>query len=286
VSDPEVVRSALDSAGLDGARLVERAADPAIKQELRERTDEALARGIFGAPATFVEGELYWGQDRLEQVALALGLAPEAARRFGAHAEGVRAEGRSVDFWYDFSSPFAYLASTRVQGLAERTGARVDWRPFLLGGLFRAIGSPNVPLHSFAESKQRFMRKDMQRHARAYGVPFEFPSRFPMRTVLPLRMALAAGPDIARLSHAVFRAYWGEDRDISSPSELARIAAEAGLDPTLVEGASDPTVKQSLLAAGEQAVALGLCGAPSFVVGDQVFWGQDRLGFVEMALGR
>ncbi len=284
LSDPGIVRAALDAAGLDGARLVERASEPVIKRELRERTDEALSRGVFGAPACFVNGELYWGQDRLDQVARALGLGADEARELAlgpAPAAGA-GRGRSFEFWYDFSSPFAYLASTQVEALAEQSGAKLVWRPFLLGALFHEIGTPDVPLLSFAESKQRFLRADMERLARAYGVPFRFPSRFPMRSVTALRMALAAGEDLPALSHAVFSAYWAEDRDISDPAELRAITGAAGLDPGLVDRAAGQ--KQQLIASTEQARARGLCGAPSFVVDDLVFWGQDRLSFVERAL--
>ena len=177
LSDPAVVVDALNGVGLNGSELVERASDPAIKAELRERTDEAIARGVFGAPAMFLDGELYWGQDRLAMLARALGVPEEGALRFGAGDRAARADGQPLEFWYDFSSPFAYLASTQVEALAQRTGARLLWRPFLLGGLFRSIGSPNVPLHSFAEAKQRYFRTDMQRHADAYAVPLCSPTR-------------------------------------------------------------------------------------------------------------
>ena len=257
---------------------------PRSRRELRERTDEALSRGVFGAPACFVEGELYWGQDRLDQVARALGLGADEARELalGTPPAPGAGRGRSFEFWYDFSSPFAYLASTQVEALARRSGAELVWRPFLLGALFHDIGTPDVPLLSFAESKQHFLRADMARFARAYGVPFRFPSRFPMRTVTALRMALAAGDDLPALSHALFRALWVDDRDIADESELRSITREAGLDPALVDRAAE--FKQPLFAATDQAKARGLCGAPSFVVDDFVFWGQDRLPFVERAL--
>ncbi len=269
-----MVADALSRAGFDGDALVARADDPAIKQELRERTDEAIARGVFGAPALFVNGELFWGQDRLDQVGRALGLAPDAP---GPATTG---DGRRVEFWYDFSSPFAYLASTRIEAVARRHGAELVWRPFLLGGLFREIGTPDVPLTSFPAPKERYMRRDMQRFADEYGVPFRFPSRFPMRTVTPLRMAVAAGPHIAELSHALFRAYWAEGRDISDPDTLARIWRRR----RSVARASDASAKQALLDAGREARELGLCGAPTFRVGDSLYWGQDRLMFVEKAL--
>jgi 2-hydroxychromene-2-carboxylate isomerase len=97
-------------------------------------------------------------------------------------------------------------------------------------------------------------------------------------------VALASGQHIAQLTRAIFRAYWGDDRDIADPEELKKILAEAGLDPALVERANDPEVKEALKQAGQRALELGLCGVPSFAIGDRFYWGQDRLGFVAKAL--
>ena len=273
VSDPDVVAGALGRAGFDGRALVQRANDEAIKQELFARTDEAVQRGVFGAPTFFVAGERLWGQDRLDFVARALGLPdPEADAR--------PPSVESFQFWFDFSSPFAYLASTQVESL----GARVLWRPFLLGGLFRAIGTADVPIATFSPPKASFQREDMDRFARHYGVPFRFPSQFPIRSVLPLRMVLASDCD-PHLIHVLFRASWAEDRDIADRTVLAAICREHGMNEELVERAeSDPALKQRLRDATDEAARIGLCGAPSFVVDGLLFWGQDRLGFVKEAL--
>jgi 2-hydroxychromene-2-carboxylate isomerase len=277
LSDPDVVGRALSSVGFDGPALV--AAAPSQRDELFRRTAEAAARGVFGAPAFFVNGELYWGQDRMDQVERALGGTPPrptAARR--------RA-GASLDFFYDFSSPFAFLASRSVEGLCERTGAELRYRPFLLGALFRAIGTPDVPLHSFPDAKRRYYELDLARAAAERSVKLAFPSRFPIRTVLPLRLALASGPEIARVTRALFDAAWVHDRDIESEAVLRELCAALGLSPELVAAAGSEPVKRALRESTDEAVALGLCGAPSFVVDGQVYWGQDRLDFVERALG-
>jgi 2-hydroxychromene-2-carboxylate isomerase len=194
------------------------------------------------------------------------------------------APGQSFEYWFDFSSPFAYLASIQLESLEARTGARAIWRPFLLGGLFREIGAADVPLLAFSEAKRSYFLEDIQRFAKRHAVPLRFPSRFPIRTVLPLRLVLAAGDCATKLSHALFRAAWADDRDISNPDVLRAICAEQQLSPGLVERAQTDDVKRSLRAATDDAVARGLCGAPSFVVGDLLFWGQDRLAFVEKAL--
>jgi 2-hydroxychromene-2-carboxylate isomerase len=277
VSDPEVTARVLSAVGFDGPALVARAEEPALKAELRERTEEAIQRGVFGAPATFVNGELFWGQDRLGFVERALGVAPEPL-------PPQRANGRELEFWYDFSSPFAYLASTQVEALAERTGAKLVWRPFLLGALFRSIGTADVPLMTFSPQKQKWVADDLARYAKLYGAPFRFPSTFPIRTVLPLRVALVANDDIARLSRALFRAAWVDDRNIGNPEVVRTICQEAGV-PDLLERAGSDTAKSALFAATEDAERAGVCGAPCFRVGDVVFWGQDRLELVEKALG-
>ena len=193
---------------------------------------------------------------------------------------------KDLQFFFDFSSPFAYLASTQVEALAQRTGARLIYRPFLLGGLFKAIGTPDVPLLAMPEAKRRHASTDMSRWADHYGVELRFPTRSPMNTVKPLRMVLQlSDAQKPAFINAVFRAYWADDRDLNDDAVLAAIAGELGLDgPALVEGAKDPAVKERLKAATDEAARVGLCGAPSFLVGDLLFWGQDRMLFVEKAL--
>lgn len=287
VSKPEVVRAALDGAGLDGAALVARAEDPAIKAELRALTDEAVARGVFGAPAMVVTAggktDLYWGQDRLVFVENALGgqvshLLPDPPSGPPAFPE--------VSFFFDVSSPFAYLASTQIEAVAAQNGARVRFRPFLLGGLFKIVGTPDVPLFAMPEPKRIHTAADMNRWAEHYGVDLRFPTRFPMNTVKALRLLVQLEEDRRPpLAHALFRALWVEDRDINDEAELTRIANNAGFDgAALAAGAKGDAAKQALKDATDEAVRLGLCGAPSFLVGDQLFWGQDRLLFVEKAL--
>ena len=193
---------------------------------------------------------------------------------------------KELSFFFDFSSPFAYLASTQVEGLAARTGATLRFRPFLLGALFKALGGPDVPLFTMPPPKQRHARDDMFRWADFYGVPLKFPTRFPMNTVKALRMTLLV-PDAQKpaLVRAIFRAFWAEDRDIGSDAELAAIATAVGIDgAALVAGTKDDAVKERLRQATQEAQDVGLCGAPSFRVNGLLFWGQDRLSLVEKAL--
>jgi 2-hydroxychromene-2-carboxylate isomerase len=282
VSDRSVLRDALSACGLDPA-LVDRVDDPAIKDALRRTTDEAVADGAFGAPALVVDDDgrrtLFWGQDRLHLVEAALGLPPRAPTAPSTDA------GRSVDFWYDFSSPYAYLGSTQIERVAARQGAVIRWKPFLLGALFKQIGTPVVPMQAVSEAKRRYYARDVVDWATHWQVPFAWPSRFPMRTVLPLRVALCVDEtERPAVSHAIFRAYWVEDRDIADAGVLAEVLAGVGLDEAPLRAAEEPAAKAALQSLTDAAVGAGLCGAPSFRVRDHLFWGQDRLDFVERAL--
>jgi len=184
-------------------------------------------------------------------------------------------------FYYDYSSPFAYLGSTQVQRIAEAHDAELVYRPFLLGALFQAIGTPRVPVATYPEAKRRWVTADLERWAKKWGVGYRFPSGFPLRTVDALRLTLLA-PEPA-LVDAIFRRLWVLDQPPTSDT-LRSACEDAGVDPGLVERTSDPKVKARLRAATDEAVARGICGAPTCVVDGELFWGQDRLHFVEQAL--
>lgn len=278
ISKPEGLRSVVEGvSGLVDALLAHAQTD-AIKQDLRERTDEAIARGIFGVPSFVVGDELWWGVDRMDQVERALGGRVEAP-----HYD-VRAP---IDVWFDYSSPFAYLGVTRAERLL---GDRARYRPMLLGAVFKQVGTADVPMFQQSEAKRRLTALDMHRQAADLATPFAFPSRFPMNTVLALRVTLLAraceSAESRRLVHRIFRAFWAEDQDISKPEVVAALCSECGFDgPALVAGASEPSVKDALRQATDEAVAAGVFGAPTFVVhteqGDKLYWGSDRL---ELAL--
>lgn len=270
ITDREVLRRIAAPYGLDPDRC---AADPGVREGLRQATEQAVDRGVFGVPTVEIGGELHWGVDRLSFVREALGLAlPEPAR-----CEG----GRRVTFFHDFSSPFSYLAAARIEAVAERTGATIEWVPFLLGALFKNIGTPIVPLATFSAARQRWQREDMERHARRYGVPFRFPSTFPLRTVSALRVAILEPATTLPL----YRAAWAEDADIGDEHVLRAVLDRAGFDgAALVARIGEPAVKDILRANTDRAAAEGVCGAPTFSVKRRLFWGQDRLDMVGDAL--
>jgi 2-hydroxychromene-2-carboxylate isomerase len=188
----------------------------------------------------------------------------------------------TLEFFYDFVSPYSYLASTRVEEIARRAGASVRFRPFLLGGVFKATGN-HAPLETPA--KLRHMHVDLGRWSRRLGVPLRVPPNFPFPSVLALRAALAADKrgQVAAFTHAVYRAAWADGRDVSAPDVLADVASAAGLDGKSLVAAA-PDHKAELAAQTAEAVERGAFGAPTFFVGEEMFVGNDRLDFVEEAL--
>lgn len=195
-----------------------------------------------------------------------------------------------VDFFYDFACPYAYLGHTQIEGSCARTGAELVWRPFLLGGVFRAIGAPDSPMTTMSPAKLRHNTLDMFRWADHFGVPLRMPETHPNRTLLALRAALAS-EDLPRASKALFAAYWVEGLDVSLPEVVAEALSGAGFDgKALVGRAEDPAIKEELKRRTDEAARAGVFGAPTFVVHvpgaePELFWGQDRLHFVERALG-
>ncbi|MFO7566472.1 MAG: 2-hydroxychromene-2-carboxylate isomerase [Enhygromyxa sp.] len=288
LSTREGVAQVLRSAGHDAEAILAKIDDPKIKAELRERTDEAIATGVFGVPTCVVETavgpELFWGSDRLDMVEALLREQAGLPKLDPPQPLGPK---RPVDVYFDYSSPFAYLGCV----LAERLfGDHARWHPMLLGAVFKQVGTPNVPLFTQNQAKQQHTSKDLERQAAAIGARFSFPSRFPMRTVLPLRVTLAARAherrEGRRLVQALFEALWADDRDISDPAEVERIADTCGFNGTeLVARAAQQSVKDALFESTRAAVEAGVFGAPTFIVhgeaGPELFWGADR---IELAL--
>lgn len=188
-----------------------------------------------------------------------------------------------IDFWFDFSSPYAYLASEKIDALAAKFGHTVKWRPMLLGIVFQKLGTaPLVQL----PMKGEYSIHDFARSARYLGVPFHYPTKFP----LPTQQAARAyywleGQDagVAReFAHAVFRALFVADRDISDPAVVLEIAAGFVVDrDILAQAMNSPAVKARLKEETEAAIALGMFGAPYFIVDGEPFWGADRLPQIE-----
>jgi 2-hydroxychromene-2-carboxylate isomerase len=188
----------------------------------------------------------------------------------------------SLHFWFDYSCPYAYLASTQVAALASRTRADLVYEPMLLGGVFRAVGTPQRLFAELSLAKARHNALDMQRWADLFGVPLTVPSGHPFRTVEALRATLLTGID-PRVVDGFYRAYWVEGRGPSEEGTIRDVLGGAGHDASAVLARLDEA-KDDLRRRTDQAIALGIFGAPAFVVGRELFWGQDRIEFVEKAL--
>lgn len=300
VSAPEATRPALSHALYDaywgqGRDLADRSVlaevagrfeltldridDPDIKAELRARTDEAVALGVFGVPAMVVGDRFWWGADRLDLVEAALG---GPATRADVPAVEHPKRPQTIRFHYDFSSPFAYLGWTQVNRVAAAHGATVEPVPILLGALFNSIGTPNVPIAAMSPPKARYYARDLHDYAAWWGVPFSFSSHFPLRTVTALRVAIQDPRAIEPLFHAT----WAQDRNIADPAVLAAVLTEAGLDAAaLIQGTQDPAVKAQLRANTERAQQIGVPGVPTFELDDGLLiWGQDRFPMLHDAL--
>jgi 2-hydroxychromene-2-carboxylate isomerase len=178
-----------------------------------------------------------------------------------------------VSLWFDYSCPYAYLASTQAEAMVGRAGAVLVWKPMLLGGVFAARATPQNLAGTLAPAKARHMQADLARWADLFGVPLVMPPEHPRRTVSALRATLAHGCDPA-IIHAFYRAYWVEGRAIEDPAVVRAIAGDVDL------GAH----REDLRARTDAAIALGIFGAPTFQVGDQLWWGQDRMIMVERHL--
>jgi 2-hydroxychromene-2-carboxylate isomerase len=192
---------------------------------------------------------------------------------------------RTIEFFFDFGSPTTYLAHTQLPRIARETGATLQYRPMLLGGVFKATGNTSpvtVP------AKGRWMGEDIARWARRYGVPFTFNPHFPINTLTLMRGAVGLQmrqpESFGRYVDAVFDAMWVKPRNLGDAAVLAAMLGEAGLDAdAFMALAGDPEVKAKLVANTEEAVARGVFGAPTCFVGTQMFFGQDRLEFVREA---
>jgi 2-hydroxychromene-2-carboxylate isomerase len=278
-SSPETIASVLSLAGHDPSAILPRLSDPAVKDDLRRRTDRAIALGIFGAPTFVAAGKLFFGQDRMPFVERALGLAPtERGSRPAPSRE------HTLEVYWDFSSPFAYLGCSQAEAIAERTGAKLEMRPMLLGGIFKALGTANAPILTFSPAKQRYVAEDLARWAEHWGLPLRWPSRFPISSVKALRCWLALPEGRRRgFRDATFRAYWAEDRDIASDDVLADLIGEGAR--AILEKSATPEIREALFAATQRALDAGVFGAPTWIVdGQELFWGQDRTELVEAAL--
>lgn len=197
---------------------------------------------------------------------------------------------KQVEFFYDFTSPTAYLAWRRLPGVLERTGASVKYRPMFLGGVMQTTG--NRPPGTLPQ-KAKWMAEDLQRWAKKYNTPYKLNPHFPMMTLMVQRAAQewVERPDFQTYMKAIFEAAWQDQKNIGDKAALAEIVTAAGFKADdFFAAAENPANKEKLKATTDEAVARGVFGAPTFFVqtpdGEEMHFGQDRLDFVEDALKR
>jgi 2-hydroxychromene-2-carboxylate isomerase len=184
---------------------------------------------------------------------------------------------RPVEFWFEFASTYSYLAAERIEKLAA--GVPILWRPFLLGPIFHSQGWNNSPFNIYPV-KGNYMWRDMERLTADYGLTLKRPTAFPRNGLLAARVARAHAEQdwIGAFVRGIYRANFAEDREISDPQVVSAVLQGLQLDPEpILAAANSETNKAALKAQTERAIQMGLFGAPSFTVGDELFWGNDRL---------
>jgi 2-hydroxychromene-2-carboxylate isomerase len=187
----------------------------------------------------------------------------------------------SLGFWFEFGSTYSYVSAVRIEAAAAGAGVPLVWEPFLLGPIFAEQGWDDSPFNVYP-AKGRYMWRDIERLCSGNGIPFDKPSRFPRSGVVAARVACLAKatrePWLPGFARAVFRANFAEDREIGEPTVVRSILDSLGLPGArIVERAEAPDNRPRLREQTRRAVEIGIFGAPSFVVGDELFWGNDRL---------
>lgn len=193
---------------------------------------------------------------------------------------------KQVEFFFDVGSPYTYLAYHQLPKIAKARQVQIVWRPILLGGIFQATGNHSpveIPL------KGKHLNVDLQRWARQFGVPMQMNPHFPINTLALMRGAVAmqqrGNEEFQRYLAAIFSAMFEQPRNLNLPAEIGTVLQQAGFDPAeFMAAINDQSIKDSLKKNTADAVERGVFGAPTFFVGDDMFWGQDRLHFVDQAL--
>ena len=191
---------------------------------------------------------------------------------------------KEVDYYFDVGSPATYLSWTQMRKLAEETGATINYKPMLIGGLFKATGNSS-PITVPAKGKWLFT--DLMRYAERYGVTFQMNDHFPVNTLYMMRGLTGYLDDdrFLALADGFFDGMWVTNKNMNAPEVIGAIVAECGIEPdAFMQTINDPAIKQRLIDVTAEAERRGAFGAPTFYVGDAMFWGQDRLDFVREAL--
>lgn len=195
-------------------------------------------------------------------------------------------DSNSIDFYFEFASPYGYLASVEIDDLAAKYGREVNWRPFMLGAVFKITNSaPNMTI----PMKGDYLYRDIERCAKLMGIPLTNPDVSPMNSLAAMRAfywLLEETPSKAvEFAKAVYKAHWGEGRDLSLVEAVAETAGAIGIDSAALSAATqDPAIKNRLRDETQLAIERGAFGSPFFFVDGEAYWGHDRLGQIEHQL--
>ena len=328
VSDDEELLRIVRESGIKGASEFSREvfSDASARKELEAATADAVQRGAFGVPGFWIpdsewidatgvkkNGRFFWGQDRMhfveaELVALQKGgdwsRVPELVRLMPRCTARNKVVGKvKIEFWYDFSSPWAFLGWTQLQRLQRTFGSELEivMKPFLLGILFREIGAPNLPMSAVSPTKAAWSRQDHADWTRYWNainiqegnpdknIDFYWADVFPIRTPTVLRVAIAEPSTVPLL----YRACWEQNANVSDEAVLSGVLDKAGYNgDELIAKANSSEVKAKLRAATAEAKTLGICGVPTYRIlrqshkGDwahdgNIVWGQDETNVVQ-----
>jgi len=186
----------------------------------------------------------------------------------------------ALEFWFDFASPYSYLAASRIEALASAKHLRIRWRPFLLGPIFKRRASNPSPFQEAGPEEKRYRRRDVERLCELYELPLSWPSSYPRGSLLATRVALIASYEAwcGAFARAVFTSNFSDDRDIATDAVVTSILVglQRNAEETVARAVL-PQTKARLAEQVDEAIAKGIFGAPSFIVGDELFWGNDRL---------
>ena len=262
ISKPSVLNSIAQEMGL-AENLFDH---PAAKERLFIQTQKAHNIGVFGVPTMANGTRIWWGQDRMHLVAQSLGAVKKS------FSDGTIPEETTIEFFHDFASPFSYLGAMQIPKIEKKYGIKVILRPIVLGALFRSIGTPDVPIFAMSKPKQRYMMQDLHDASEFWNTAFSFPSKFPIRSILPLRISILA----PECTFDIYEAMWSKGIDITDPTELKKIVEKHGYDWECLQK-NIHSAKEILRQNTDRAESIGVCGAPSWYANHQLWWGQDRI---------
>jgi 2-hydroxychromene-2-carboxylate isomerase len=198
----------------------------------------------------------------------------------GLQALAEETKRSELEFWYDFASPYSYLAASRIERITTGRPIRLVWKPLLLGPIFKRRPQNASLFQEVGPEEAKYRRRDVERHCELYGLALQWPSTYPRSSLLATRLALIAADEgwCGEFSRAIFHASFADDHDIAAEQVVADVVQSLGRRAgDYIQRAGAPETKARLIAEVDHAIHKGVFGAPTFIIGDEIFWGNDRL---------